>query len=187
MTHLVPAPTFPYIHCNVVLMRFKVLRGSPKGKGKVQRGQYLLAVNLGRYKWYLWCPTLVREENKPPFIRVWKHSHSRRVLKFEGKHERESPKKTVSASGGSGSLQMVSEPDTGRCVNLLAILGRGLDMKWCANKNAGSRRGGGFGGSPTSIGERNECQWGRWTSKEVDCAFSLGPKEGWIWLQSHID
>ena len=31
-------------------MRFKVLRGSPKGKA--QRGQYLLAVDLGRYKWY---------------------------------------------------------------------------------------------------------------------------------------
>ena len=30
--------------------RFKALRGSPKGKA--QRGQYLLAVDLGRYKWY---------------------------------------------------------------------------------------------------------------------------------------
>ena len=30
--------------------RFKALRGSPKEKA--QRGQYLLAVNLGRYKWY---------------------------------------------------------------------------------------------------------------------------------------
>ena len=33
--------TFPY------KMRFKALRGSPKEK--VQRGQYLLAVDLGRY------------------------------------------------------------------------------------------------------------------------------------------
>ena len=29
----------------------------------------------------LWCPTLVGEENKSPFIRVWKPSPSRRVLK----------------------------------------------------------------------------------------------------------
>ena len=28
----------------------KTLRGSPKGK--TERGQYLLAVGLGRYKWY---------------------------------------------------------------------------------------------------------------------------------------
>ena len=27
------------------------------------------------------CPTLVGEENKPPFIRVWKPFPSRRVLK----------------------------------------------------------------------------------------------------------
>ena len=32
------------------MTRFKALRGSPKGKA--QRGQYLLAVDLGRYKWY---------------------------------------------------------------------------------------------------------------------------------------
>ena len=31
-------------------MSFKTLRGSPKGKP--QREQYLLAVNLGCYKWY---------------------------------------------------------------------------------------------------------------------------------------
>ena len=31
-------------------MLFKALRGSPKIKA--QRGQYLLAVGLGRYKWY---------------------------------------------------------------------------------------------------------------------------------------
>ena len=30
--------------------RFKALRGSVKGKA--QRGQYLLAMDLGRYKWY---------------------------------------------------------------------------------------------------------------------------------------
>ena len=31
-------------------MRFKTLRGIPKGKA--QKGQYLLVVALGRYKWY---------------------------------------------------------------------------------------------------------------------------------------
>ena len=30
-------------------------------------------------------------------------------------------------------------------------------------------KGGGFGGSPTSLGERNECQRGRWTLNRVDC------------------
>ena len=93
---------------------FKALKGSPKGKA--QRGQYLLEVDLDRYKWNqsqtrgdvpvrtlgpegggfggdptliggrkecqrghwaprrggLWCPTLVGEENKTPFIKVWK-------------------------------------------------------------------------------------------------------------------
>ena len=51
---------------------------------------------------------------------------------LEGKPERESSERTISASGGSGSLQMVLEPDTGR---------------W-----------GGFGGGLISIGERNEFQ-----------------------------
>ena len=36
---------------------------------------------------------------------------------FEGKLERESPKKTIFASGGLGLLQMVLEPNTKRCAN----------------------------------------------------------------------
>ena len=35
------------------------------------------------------------------------------------------PERTISASGGSGSLQMVSEPVTGRCASLLAVPRRG--------------------------------------------------------------
>ena len=35
-----------------------------------------------------------------------------RFKNIEGKPERESPKKTISASSGFGLLQMVSEPDT---------------------------------------------------------------------------
>ena len=30
-------------------------------------------------------------------------------------------------------------------------------------------KGGGFGGGPTSIGERKECQRGCWAPKGVDC------------------
>ena len=44
---------------------------------------------------------------------------------LEGKPERESPKRTISASGRLGLLQMVSEPDTG----------------WCASEDAGPPRG----------------------------------------------
>ena len=42
----------------------------------------------------LWCPTLVGEENKSPFIRVWKPSPSN-VFKS----------RTISASGGPELLQ----------------------------------------------------------------------------------
>ena len=34
---------------------------------------------------------------------------------------------------------------------------KGVDTRWCASKDVGPRRGG-FGGGPTSIGARNECQ-----------------------------
>ena len=52
-----------------------------------------------------------------------------RFKNIEGKPERESPKRTISACCGLELLQMVSEQDTG----------------WCANKDAGSSRGGGGG------------------------------------------
>ena len=42
---------------------------------------------------------------------MWKPLPSRRVLKTL----RGSPKRTTFASGGFGSLQMVSEPDNGQC------------------------------------------------------------------------
>ena len=67
-------------------------------------------------------------------------------------------KKIISTSGGSGPLQMVSELDTGRCVNTYCF-SKGIDTRWCANKNTEPQmewiwwdRWG-----PTSIGERNEC------------------------------
>ena len=55
----------------------------------------------------LWCPTLVGEENKLQFTRVWKLSPSRHVLKrwgeALGKTWKEKPKEA--ASGGSRLLQ----------------------------------------------------------------------------------
>ena len=60
---------------------------------------------------------------------------------FEGKPERESPKRTISASGRLGPLQMVSEPDTGRCASEEAVPRKGVDTKRCASKNAGPQRG----------------------------------------------
>ena len=88
-------------------------------------------VDLGCYKWYrsrrcanedvgpprgVDCEIphrLVGESNEAFFIRVWKPLPSRRVLKLRGK----SLKRTISASGGLGLLQMVLEPDTGWCTN----------------------------------------------------------------------
>ena len=50
------------------------------------------------------CEIPVGEENETFFIRVWKPLPSRHVLKTEGKLERESPKRTISASGELGQL-----------------------------------------------------------------------------------
>ena len=70
------------------------------------------------------------------FIRVWKSLPSIHVLKTL----RESSKKTISASGGIGLLQMVSEPDTVRCASEDAESRRGVDTGWCANEDNGPRR-----------------------------------------------
>ena len=45
-------------------------------------------------------------------------------------------KRTISASGGLGTLQMVSEPDTGRCANEDTGLSRG----WIVRSHIGWRR-----------------------------------------------
>ena len=61
------------------------------------------------------------------FIRVWKPLPSKCILKnLEGKSERESPKRTISTSGGLGLLQMVSELDTA----LLSTKGGGHQARW---------------------------------------------------------
>ena len=87
------------------------------------------------------------------FIRVWKLPPGRCVLKIL----RESPKRTISASGGFWQLQMVSEPDTRRCANEGTGPKREVDIGQCANEDAGPRRGVDFC-EPTSIGEGSECR-----------------------------
>ena len=52
-----------------------------------------------------------------------------RFKNFEGKPERESPKRTISASGGFGLLQMILELDIGQCVNEDVGPPRGLDCE----------------------------------------------------------
>ena len=68
----------------------------------------------------------VGEETETFFIRVWKPLLSRCVLKTVRLTAlRNGPKRIISASGGLGLLQMVSEPNTG----------------WCASKDAGPPKG----------------------------------------------
>ena len=75
---------------------------------------------------------------------------------LEGKLERESPKRTVFASGGLGLLQMVLEPDT----------------RQCASKDVEPRRG--------WTGE-SHIDWRR----EQVSARTLGLEGGWI-VRSHV-
>ena len=49
-----------------------------------------------------------------------------------------------------------------------SLFPKGVDTRRCASKDARAK-GGGFGGGPTSIGRRKECQRRRWTAKVVDC------------------
>ena len=86
-----------------------------------------------------------------------------RFKNLEGKSERESPKRTMSASGGLGLLQMISKLDIRRCASEETKLQRGVDTRRCASKDAELRRG--WIGGPTLIGEGNECQQGRWAPK----------------------
>ena len=70
---------------------------------------------------------MVREENEPFSIRVWKPLPSRHV--FEGKPGRESPKRIISTSGGLEPLQMVSEPGTEGCASEDVGPPRGVDCE----------------------------------------------------------
>ena len=77
-------------------------------KGKAQRRQYLLAVDLGRCKWH--------QSRTPDDVSAFS------LFPEEGRHG-------------------------------------GVPVRTLGPK------GGGFGGGLTSIGERKECQQGRWTPK----------------------
>ena len=68
--------------------------------------------------------TSVGEENETPFIRVWKPFSSI----CAGEAEMENPKRTISAYGGLGLLQMVSK------------------LRRCASKDASSLWGVDFAG-----------------------------------------
>ena len=49
-------------------------------------------------------------------------------------------KRTISARGRLGLLQIVSEPNIGRCASEEAELRREVDTRWCVSKDAGPRR-----------------------------------------------
>ena len=69
-------------------------------------------------------------------------SYQTRFKNLEGKPERKSPKRTISASGGFESLQMISKPDTERYVNEEAKSQRGWTRGTVPNKkDVGPRRG----------------------------------------------
>ena len=82
-----------------------------------------------------------------------------RLKNLEGKSERESPKKTISTSGGLELFQLVqSQTPSDVPVRRMSPEG-GLDTRRCTNKDAGLRRGW------IGVEEGNECQLGRWAPK----------------------
>ena len=90
------------------------------------------------------------------------------------KPERESPKRTISANGGLGPLQMVSEPDTKRCAReevetqrgwtRISVPARmlGLEEEW----------------TRVGVPAKTLCPKGEWTRVGVP-AKTLGPKREW--------
>ena len=87
-------------------------------------------------------------------LRVWKPLPTRHVLKnLEGKFHRDSPKSTISATGGLGSLQIVSERDTGQCANeVVCQQGCWGPKGWTRRSHIWASKGGGLG-DPASVGE----------------------------------
>ena len=63
-----------------------------------------------------------------------------RFKNLEGKSERESPKRTISASGGLESLQMLSELDSRRCASEKVELQRGWTQGGVPVKTLGPER-----------------------------------------------
>ena len=54
---------------------------------------------------------------------------------LEGKPERKSPKKTISANGGPGLLQIVSEAGTKRCASEEVEPQKGVNTRRCVGKD----------------------------------------------------
>ena len=90
-----------------------------------------------------------------------------------GKLERASSKRTISTGGGLGLLQMVSEPDTGRCASEETEPQRGWTRGGVRARTPGPE-GGWIGRSHTD-----------WRRKRVP-ARTLGPEGGWS-VRSYID
>ena len=74
--------------------------------------------------------------------------------------ERESPNRTISASGGLGPLQIISELGTEQRASEEAEPQRGWTRGGMPARTLDSE--GGELEGPTSIGEGNECQRGCW-------------------------
>ena len=58
-----------------------------------------------------------------------------RFKNLEGEPEKGIPKRTISANGGLGLLQMVSKLDTRRCANE-DVKTKGVDTGQCTSENA---------------------------------------------------
>ena len=67
---------------------------------------------------------------------------------------------------------MVSEPNTERCASEETEPQRGWTRGDVPARTMGPVRR--WIGGPTSIGEGNECQRGRWASREMDYEISIG-------------
>ena len=103
------------------------------------------------------------------------------IKNLEGMPERESPKRTISVTGELGLLQMVSKPDTRRCVRKEAEPQRGWIRGGVPTRSLSLERGWGLGGlgcykwyksqtssnvptrrlSPKKGGHKAVCQQGR--------------------------
>ena len=71
-----------------------------------------------------------------------------------------------------GSLQMVSEPVTGRCAGLLAVPWRRVDMRRCASKDAGPQRG-------------VDCDVPHWLGRRTNQG-RWAPKGGGLWCPTLV-
>ena len=83
----------------------------------------------------------VGEEDETIFTRVWKLLPDKHDLKTLRESLKECPKRAIVSSVRLELLQMVSEPDTGRCTSEGTELQRRVDTRRCANKDVEPIRG----------------------------------------------